>query len=107
MTTPAISILNAHLHDPSSELERATDVHISQGKIAAIGKPPAGFSAERQIDAKGQYLIPGIIDLNTRLREPGQEQKGTIISETTAAARGGVTTVICPPDTFSRVGIRA
>lgn len=99
MTTPAVSILNARLHDPSSELERATDVHISQGKIAAIGKPPAGFSAERQIDAKGQYLIPGIIDLNTRLREPGQEQKGTIISETTAAARGGVTTVICPPDT--------
>ncbi|MEA3303833.1 MAG: dihydroorotase [Pseudomonadota bacterium] len=93
------SILHARLHDPSADAERVTDIHLSEGKIVAIGDTPAGFSATQQIDAAGQYLIPGIIDLNTRLREPGQEQKGTIISETTAAARGGVTTVICPPDT--------
>ena len=94
-----ISILNARLHDPSADAGQVTGIHIAEGKINAIGNAPAGFSAQRQIDAAGQYLIPGIIDLNCRLREPGQEQKGTIISETTAAARGGVTTVICPPDT--------
>jgi dihydroorotase len=97
--SPTISILHARLHDPSADAERVTDIHLSEGKIVAIGDTPAGFSAAQQIDAAGQYLISGIIDLNTRLREPGQEQKGTIISETTAAARGGVTTVICPPDT--------
>lgn len=43
--------------------------------------------------------MPGIIDLSARLREPGAEQKGTIVSETRAAARGGITTVVCPPDT--------
>ncbi len=95
----SISILHARLHDSSADAERVTDIHLSEGKIVAIGDVPAGFSAAQQIDAAGQYLIPGIIDLNTRLREPGLEQKGTIISETTAAARGGVTTVICPPDT--------
>ncbi len=94
-----ISILNVRLHDPSADAGRVTDIHVAEGKVAAIGSAPAGFRAERQIDAAGQYLIPGIIDLSCRLREPGQEQKGTIISETTAAARGGVTTVICPPDT--------
>ncbi len=97
--SPTISILHARLHDPSADAERVTDIHLSEGKIVAIGDTPAGFSAAQQIDAAGHYLISGIIDLNTRLREPGQEQKGTIISETTAAARGGVTTVICPPDT--------
>ena len=94
-----ISILHARLHDPSADAERLTDIHLADGKIVAIGNAPVGFRASQQIDASGQYLIPGIIDLNTRLREPGLEQKGTIISETTAAARGGVTTVICPPDT--------
>ncbi|MEN8214234.1 MAG: dihydroorotase [Pseudomonadota bacterium] len=92
------SILNARLHAPSAP-DQITNLHIADGKIAAIGDAPPGFTAEQQIDAAGKTLIPGIIDLNTRLREPGQEQKGTIISETTAAARGGVTTVICPPDT--------
>ena len=93
------TIFNARLYDPSTDAQQVTDIHIAGGKIAAIGSTPAGFSAERQIDAEGKQLIPGIIDLNCRLREPGLEQKGTIISETTAAARGGVTTVICPPDT--------
>ena len=95
----SFSILNAFLHNPASAIDRVSDIHIAEGKIAAIGSAPHGFSAERQIDATGKQLFPGIIDLSCRLREPGLEQKGTIISETTAAARGGVTTVICPPDT--------
>lgn len=94
-----VTILNARLLDASAASAELTDLHMANGRIVAIGEPPVGFTAQQQIDAAGKSIIPGIIDLNARLREPGQEQKGTIISETTSAARGGVTTVICPPDT--------
>jgi dihydroorotase len=99
MSLTTLSIINGRLLDPASAIDGVADLHIADGKIVAIGAPPAGFAAQQLVDAQGKCVIPGIIDLNARLREPGQEQKGTIISETTAAARGGITTVICPPDT--------
>lgn len=97
--TASITISSARLLDPSSGVDQIGDLHIENGIIATIGDKPEGFSADQTIDATGLTLIPGIIDLNARLREPGLEQKGTIVSETHAAARGGITTVICPPDT--------
>jgi dihydroorotase len=57
------------------------------------------FSADRVIDATGLLVIPGLVDLSVRLREPGQEHTATIQTETAAAAAGGVTTVCVPPDT--------
>lgn len=95
----SITIRNARLLDPANDIDQTADLHIRNGVIAGIVDAPDGFNADQTIDAAGLLLIPGIVDLNTRLREPGQEQKGTIISETRAAARGGITTVICPPDT--------
>jgi dihydroorotase len=53
----------------------------------------------RVIDATGLMVIPGLVDLSVRLREPGQEHTATILSETSAAAAGGVTTLCVPPDT--------
>jgi len=94
-----LSILGGRVIDPASNIDLVTDVHIADEKILALGTPPPDFSAEQQIDAQNQIVCPGLIDLSVRLREPGAEHKGTILSETRAAAANGVTTICCPPDT--------
>jgi len=94
-----ISIINGHLIDPANQIDEPKDLHIADGKILAIGSAPEGFNAEQTIDASGLVICPGLIDLNARLREPGDEHKATIASETAAAAKGGITTLCCPPDT--------
>ncbi|MCK5523397.1 MAG: dihydroorotase [Thiomargarita sp.] len=94
-----LSILEGRVIDPASNLDSVTNIHIADGKILAIGTPPTDFSAEQQINAKNQIVCPGLIDLSVRLCEPGAEHKGTIFSETRAAAANGITTVCCPPDT--------
>jgi len=94
-----ISILGGRLVDPTNGVDQITDLHIAAGKVLAIGEAPADFEAGRVIDAKGQVVCPGLVDLQARLREPGQENKATIASETRAAAKSGITTLVCPPDT--------
>lgn len=84
--------------DPVNELDQVVDVYVDEGRIISIGTAPRGFVPEISIDAAGSIVCPGLVDLRVRLREPGQEHKGTIASETYAAASGGVTTVCCPPD---------
>ena len=84
--------------DPVSKTVVNRDVFIAQGRIAAIGEAD-GFTADRAIDADGLVISPGLVDLCARLREPGQEYKADIASECTAAARAGITTLCCPPDT--------
>jgi dihydroorotase len=85
--------------DARAGAEQRADVFIADGKIAAIGAAPAGFKADKTIDAKGLYVAPGFVDLSARLREPGYEHKATLDSEMAAAVAGGVTTLACPPDT--------
>ena len=92
-------IKNGRVIDPSNSIDTQADLFIAAGKIAAIGKAPAGFHANRVIDAKGLVVCPGLIDLSARLREPGFEYKATLESEMLAAAAGGVTSLACPPDT--------
>lgn len=94
-----ISILNGHLIDPVNGIDAPTDIHIANGEIHALGTAPADFGAELSIDAQGKIVCPGLIDLSARLREPGLEHKATIASESAAAAKGGITTLCCPPDT--------
>ncbi|MEK7990266.1 MAG: dihydroorotase [Thiotrichaceae bacterium] len=95
------SIVGGRVIDPASEFDEIADVHIQDDKIAAIGTPPADFTADKalNIDATGYIVCPGLVDLSVRLREPGAEHKGTILSETRAAASGGITSICCPPDT--------
>lgn len=93
------SIVNGRVIDPASHFDAHTALHIADGKIVAMGDAPAGFTPEWTIDATGQIVSPGLVDLSVRLREPGAEQKGTILSETRAAANSGITSVCCPPDT--------
>jgi dihydroorotase len=94
-----ISITGGRLIDPANGVDDQLDLHISDGKVLAVGSAPQGFSADTVIDARGQVVCPGIIDLAAHLREPGYEYKATIASETRAAARSGITTLVCTPDT--------
>ena len=95
-----ILIKNGRLFDPANELDSEGDLYIADGRILGLGEKIKGFTADREIDASGKLVCPGIIDLCARLREPGQEHKGTIASEAQAAIRSGVTGVCCPPDTM-------
>ncbi len=94
-----IHIQGGTLIDPVADTERQQDVFIAAGKIVALGSAPADFNAARTIDAKGLYVAPGFVDLSARLREPGFEHKATLESEMAAALAGGVTSLVCPPDT--------
>lgn len=94
-----ILIKNARVIDPKNQLDEVTDVYISIQQIAGIGTAPDNFAADETIDANGLWLIPGIVDLSARLREPGLEQKANIKTEARAAASAGITTLCVPPDT--------
>ena len=94
-----IHIKNGRLIDPASGTDARQDLFIAAGKIAGIGSAPAGFSANRTIDADGLVVCPGLVDLAVRLREPGFEYMATLETEMGAAAAGGVTSLACPPDT--------
>ena len=94
-----ITISNGRLVDAASGLGRIGHLHVDGGRIVALDAPPSGFVAERVIDASGLVVCPGLIDLSARLREPGFEYKATLESEMQAALAGGVTSLVCPPDT--------
>ena len=94
-----ILIKNGRLIDPASGRDAAADLAIAAGRIVGIGAVPAGFNADRTLDASGCIVMPGLVDLAARLREPGHEHEGMLESELNAAAAGGVTSLVCPPDT--------
>ncbi len=94
-----IHIKNGRVIDPKNLLDAVCDVFVVAGKIAAIGNAPEGFVASQMLDATGLIVIPGLIDLSARLREPGNEYMATLESEMSAAVAGGVTSLACPPDT--------
>jgi dihydroorotase len=92
-------ITNGHVIDPAAKLDRMADVAIADGKILAIGNVSSEFRADRTLDAQGCLVVPGLVDLAARLREPGYEHEGMLESEMAAAVAGGVTSLVCPPDT--------
>lgn len=94
-----IHIKNGRLIDPKNKIDALQDVFIVARKIAAIGIAPGSFVADKIIDASGLIVMPGMIDLAARLREPGYEYMATLESEMQAAVAGGVTSLACPPDT--------
>ena len=94
-----IYIRNGRLIDPANGVDAKRDLFVAEGRIAALGRAPDGFRAESTIDAAGLVVCPGLIDLSARLREPGFEYKATLESEMQAAVAGGVTSLVCPPDT--------
>ena len=94
-----ILIKNGRLVDPASGLDRPGDVAIAAGRIVSLGQVSADFAPNRTIEAQGLVVAPGLVDLAVRLREPGHEHEGMLESEMAAAVAGGVTTLVCPPDT--------
>lgn len=92
-------IANGRVIDPATALDKQADVAIADGKVLAIGCTPADFNPQRTLDAQGCLVVPGLVDLAARLREPGYEHERMLESEMAAAAAGGVTSLVCPPDT--------
>ncbi|MBL4763229.1 MAG: dihydroorotase [Gammaproteobacteria bacterium] len=103
----SISIINGRVIDPANNIDEVIDLHIQNTKILALGHPPSNFTADEIIDAKGKHVIPGLIDLCARLREPGDEHKATIASESKAAVSAGVTTICIQPDTDPVIDTRS
>lgn len=94
-----ILIQNGRVIDPASGLDKVCNVALAAGRIIAVDREPQGFTPTRVIDASGCMVLPGLVDLAARLREPGHEHEGMLESEMAAAVAGGVTSLVCPPDT--------
>ena len=104
MLTEARPILlaNARIVDPSRDLEIDGDLLIADGIVreAKRGIGAAGVPENTEvIDGKGNLVAPGLVDMRAFVGEPGAEYRETIASASQAAAAGGVTTVVCQPDT--------
>ena len=94
-----ILIKNGRLVDPATGRDEPGDVAIAAGRVVALGAVNPDFHPNRTIDASGLVVAPGLVDLAARLREPGHEHEGMLESEMAAAVAGGVTSLVCPPDT--------
>ena len=94
-----ILIRHGRVIDPASGFDETADIAIADGKVAALKNIPADFEAQQTIDAQGCIVAPGLVDLAARLREPGYEHEGMLESEMAAAVAGGVSSLVCPPDT--------
>jgi dihydroorotase len=94
-----ILIRGGRVIDPARNFDQVCDIALAAGRVLSVGQAPEGFTPNRVIDAAGLVVAPGLIDLAVRLREPGHEHEGMLESEMAAAVAGGVTSVVCPPDT--------
>jgi len=97
----ALVLSNAHLLDPASGREGPGAVLVRDGRIADIawGAAPDAPEGAQKIECGGLTLAPGLIDLRAFVGEPGAEHRETLASASAAAAAGGVTTLVCMPDT--------
>ena len=85
-----IHIQNGRIIDPTNGIDRIGDLYIVGNKIAALFDAPENFLADTVVNATGQIVCAGFIDLSTRLRDMGHSRKATFKSETKAAARAAL-----------------
>src|SRR5213079_1645713 len=100
--TRPILLANARILDPSRDLDIEGDLLIADGVIreAKRGIGAAGVpEATEVIDCNGQVVAPGLVDMRAFIGEPGAEYRETFASASQAAAAGGVTTIVCQPNT--------
>ncbi len=100
-----ILIQNGRIIDPANHIDTTGNIYIAEGKILSSTQPD--FTADQVFNAEGKIVCPGFVDLSVRLRDPGQSYKGTIQSETSAAASAGVTSLCLPPDTSPVIDTQA
>ena len=97
-----ILLANARIVDPSRDLDFAGDLLIAEGVIreAKRGIHAAGVPEGTEVvDCDGRLVAPGLVDMRAFIGEPGAEYRETLASASQAAAAGGVTTIVCQPDT--------
>ena len=94
-----ILIRGGRVIDPASGFDEIADVALANGVVVAIKTIAPDFQADEVIDATGCIVMPGLMDLAVRMREPGQEHANMLESEMAAAVAGGVTSLVCLPDT--------
>ena len=94
-----VLIQGGRVIDPASGYDQKTDVALAGNAVVAIGNVAPDFQPELTIDATGCLVVPGLVDLAVRLREPGYEHARMLESEMSAAVAGGVTSLVCQPDT--------
>jgi len=102
MNDTRIAYLNARLLDPATGLDTLGALLIEDGRIADFGPDLFKYGApsvSESYDCQGMCLAPGLIDMRVQLREPGEEHKETIESASAAASAGGVTSMVCLPNT--------
>ena len=92
-------IKNGRVIDPATGFDQVGDLAIAAGRIVSMNGALTDFSPNKTIDATGCIVAPGLIDLSVRLGEPGHEHERMLESELAAAVAGGVTSLVCPPDT--------
>ncbi len=100
--TRPILLTNARVIDPSRDLDQPGDVLITDGVIRESGKNirAAGIPEGAEIvECNGHVVAPGLVDMRAFIGEPGAEHRETLASASQAAAAGGVTTIVCQPDT--------
>lgn len=95
-----ILIKGGRILNPSDNTDMTGDLYIEDGVIKEIGEEiePAD-TPEKTIDAKGCYVMPGLIDLHVHLRDPGLTYKEDVVTGARAAAKGGFTTILAMPNT--------
>lgn len=93
-----ILIQNGRIINPATGMDEVADLYVEDGKVAEIGQSLDRY-ADRVIDAKGCFVMPGFVDLHVHFRDPGFEQKEDIITGMNSAAHGGFTTVLTMPNT--------
>ncbi len=94
-----LCISGARIIDPGNRIDINGPLCLAAGRVVAVGYRPDGFTPDSELAVPGCIVCPGLVDLCVRVREPGQEHKGTLVSEGAAAAAGGITTLCVPPDT--------
>lgn len=91
-------IKNGRIIDPATKTDKVLDILIEDDKIVKRAEK-IDAKADKMINAKGCYVMPGFIDMHVHLRDPGQEEKETVVTGSRAAARGGFTTILAMPNT--------
>lgn len=95
----SLLLANGRILDPASGFDGDGFLAIREGVIESCGATRPEGSFDETIDARGRWVMPGIVDLAARFREPGASHKATFASETRAAQAAGITAVTIPPDT--------